>query len=116
MKLSLTIDCDELLKPDTSNGDKMTFKTADECIQHLHLDLFQSTPTIHQIKISCIHTCGEFEVDKHICLRALWSIGDRILEQRNTVRGGREASYIKWMAEAEGNYLEPDARLEITID
>jgi hypothetical protein len=113
-KFTLNLGCEQLLKPDISRPGIYTSKLAEEVVEHLQLSTLLLVPILNQLKIKMFHTCGQIDFDEGSCLRALWSIGDWLVEQFQET--GKSARYEKSNRSREDYWADPDATLLVILD
>ena len=112
-KLTLTIDCCELLTPDINKPGNFTSKPTVDAVSYFQLDAIVGIPFIHEIKIRCFHVCGSIEVDEDVCLVGLWNIGDWFTDLYRAA--DKPVEYKKWMNSRTGDWADADAVLTVFI-
>ncbi|XPS80245.1 hypothetical protein M3J09_012203 [Ascochyta lentis] len=113
-KITITIDCEDILKPDVYNPGKHTFQSGSEAVQHLQLGQIVGIATLSHIKIKLTHTCGFLNIEGEPCLEALWNVGQGLVELFEA--SGRNASCERWTNGRSKDWLEVDAKVMVYLD
>ncbi|UPX12988.1 uncharacterized protein EKO05_0003518 [Ascochyta rabiei] len=80
-KLTLTVECDALLKPAAHRPELHTSKTGEECVAFFRMENLPTAVELDRIKVRCFHTCAGLRVEGESCLDALWKVGDCLMER-----------------------------------
>lgn len=112
--ITISVDCEDILKPDTETVGTYTFQSGSEAMEHLQLHHLIYLPILSQIKIKLIHTCGSLIVKGEPCLQALWNVGDKLAELYTA--SGRAARYERWTNKRSKDWLEVDAKVVVYLD
>lgn len=113
-KITISVDCEDILKPDTEKIGTYTFQSGSEAVEHLQLQYLVDLPILSQIKIKLIHTCGFLELNGEACLQGLWNLGERLAELYKA--SGRSATCERWTSERTRDWLEVDAKVVVYLD
>ncbi|KZM21279.1 hypothetical protein ST47_g7578 [Ascochyta rabiei] len=114
VRITISVDCEDILKPDVHNPTKHTFLSGSESVQKLQLSQLIGITTLSQVKIKMIHTCGLLKLDGEPCLEALWNIGQALVDLFDA--SGRQAKLEKWTNENSKNWLDVDAKVMVYLD
>ena len=113
-KITIFIECEDILKPDANLVGKYTFQTGSEVVTNLQLYHLVDVSMFSQVKIKLIHTCGSLDLNGEPCLQALWNVGETLVEQYEAT--GRNARYEKWINGRTEDWLEVDAKVVVYLD
>lgn len=113
-KMTLSIECDQLLKHDPKNEGTYISRSGEDVAQDLQLETLLNVPLIDEIKIKCFHVCGTVNVQGQACLTTLWSIGDWMLGKYRAV--GKSAQCERVGVTEGRDWTEADATLFIYVD
>ncbi|KAF2259053.1 hypothetical protein CC78DRAFT_83942 [Lojkania enalia] len=114
-KLTLSLDCELLLKPSPDRPGTFMPRSVDEVAEELHFATLLSVPVLDSIKIKLFHTCGPIEFEEGTCLRALWAFCDWFKEAY--AMQGRAVRCEKVARDSRNeDWTDPDATLTVNID
>lgn len=113
-KITMFINCEDILKPDPAMVGKHTFQSGSEAAHHLQLHHLVDTLAFCQVKIKLLHTCGSLDLHGEPCLQALWNLGEKLVELYKA--NGRDARCEKWANRPPRDWLDVDAKVVVHLD